>query len=497
MKRIFAAIIAVLTLCALGTGAFALVGASEATAKNPPVFIQELVVSDAWMSGLTQQNWMGALHQQTYVEGSYIWFIAKISVSAYEDTDGARLWTNGDEEAVLTVTSKDNCLNFSSASIAHFARIQGMDVASEQVRPNLDHLIEATASRAVFTFRCQALANPPVIENETLVFPQDLENLRMDGIVPADVFGIEAHSATKQKDYYLHFMAIANAATEGVCSATFRIDNPDALTFLRDQGAQEDENAAYPTENWWEWEYGDTSSDSMLLPGDRSIIYYVDNTLNDKIYAIMKINGKATPASEALGWKGPYGNTGSIYVIMNQELTQCYIGFAVSGGRLQGTVHWDRNYRANGEPGAFGNALTNRKAWDAASYRPLTTNNNGNSLLEVDSDISINRREMRYIFNFHGIETINPGAIDDAAFLAPSTGLAGASRTARETTAEARYNVSSGDSEFDALFVNPTEGVMQPTPTPSPSAAPDFVLPGSPFGPANTPEPTASAVPEQ
>ncbi len=490
MKKLFAAALVAMTLFALGTSALAIAPAQDAPEKNPPVFLSGLTVADAWMSGLTVQNWSGALTEQTYVEGRYIWFIAKISVSAYDETDGARLWTDGDEEAVLTITSKDNCLNFSSAAIANFAKISGMDVISKPIGHNSIGLIDARAESVVFTLGCQGLPDPPVVENGALVFPENLSTLKMDGIYPGGVYGAVEFRETRQKDYYLHFMAIANAATEGVCIATLNVNQADDQTFIRDPGAQEDEDAVYASENWWEWNMLTAESNAMLLPGDRSYIYYFDNTVNNTIYSMMKISGKAV--ANNLGREGPYNDSGSIYVIMNFEATRCYIGFAVSGGRLQGLVYWNNSYRGAGDPGAFRSALDNEKTWDAANYSPLLRNSN---MTEIGSRISITRTSVRALFNYFGIAPTNPGLIDDVTFLAPRTGRAGSSRSARETTAEARYNVSSGDSEFDDLFASKTFASPPPTPAPSPTPAPTLTLTALPMNTGGTPSPTPSPAP--
>lgn len=459
-------------LFALGTGAFALVAARDSPDKNPPIFISELTVSDAWMSGLTKQNWQKALFEQTYVEGSYIWFIAKISVSACDDTDSGQLWTNGDEEAVLTVTSKDNCLDFTGAGLANFALIQGMDVLSEGVDPNNGGLVEARAERVTFKFGCLAMQYPPTTKSaldKTLNFTEDLANLKMDGIYPEHFFGKDANYATLQKDYYLHFMAIANAATEGVCTATLKVNDTDAHTFLRDPAGQLDENAVYVTENWWETV--SESSNSQLNPGDRSYIYRFDNTVNGNVYSIMRING--VEAANSVGRDAPFDRTDSIYVVMNESATVCHFGFAVeSSGRIQGLVHWD-NDKKDVYPGAFTSAYTNAKTWDAGYYSHLITNAYGSDITAIGEDITINATELRAIFSYFGIARTNPAYVDDATFLAPRTGRAGSSRAAKETTAEARYNVSSGNSDLDALFVTPNTGAAQPEQTPAPTAAPD------------------------
>ncbi len=91
-------------MLAMGATAFALVADTPSTAKNPPVFISGMTVSDAWMSGLTMQNWQGSLTQQAYAEGNFIWFIARISVSAPGDTEGDHMWTgNSEDNATLTI----------------------------------------------------------------------------------------------------------------------------------------------------------------------------------------------------------------------------------------------------------------------------------------------------------------------------------------------------------------------------------------------------------
>ncbi len=492
MKKLAAAIFAAIILLLSGTGSLALVASGDNTQSNPPVFISNLVVSDAWMSGLTKQNWQGALQEQTYVEGSKIWFIATISVSAYEDTDSGYLWSGGAEEAVLTVSGKENCLNFSSASLAHFAKIRGMDVLSEEVDVNEGYLVEARADRAAFTFSCQTLSDPPIVEDKTLIFQDDLAHLKMDGIFPADMLGKGVHQATKQKDYYLHFMAVANAATEGVCTSTLSVDDTDAMTFLRDPDT-EAANDVYTSENWYS--PNDAGSNAQLHPGNRSYIYRFTNTQNNKTYTVMKISG--SEAANNNGWEGPFNNTRSIYVIMDIDSTRCYIGIAVSSsGQIQGLVYWNSSYRGTGMPGAFsggGGAKTNARTWDAANYSPLIENNNGNDLTVLGRNIAINATDLRAIFRYFGIARTNPGAVSDETFLAPGIGRSGSSRSVRETTAEARYNVSSGNKELDDLFVTKQQH-MAPALTPAPTTAPEFKLPGPLFG-AKTPEPTASPEP--
>ncbi len=494
MRKIIAAVFAVMMLFAIGTGTLALVAERDSEPKNPPIFIRSLVVADAWMSGLTRQNWQGALVDQTYVEGTDIWFIAAISVSAYEDTDSGQLWFNGSEEAFLSVTSQNNCLDFSSASLATFAKIKGMDVLSEQLNPVSSRLVEARYDRAVFRFSCQTLPDDPIVEHEALVFPEDLANLKIDGIFPADILGPGVHHATMQKDYYLHFKAVANAATEGVCIATLKVDDTEARRFLRDPDAQHDEEAAYLSANWWSPH--DENANALLNPGDRSFIYRIDNTVNNKVYSMMKLSGRAVENNS--GHEAPFRNTSSIYVIMNEGATECYVGFAVAGTRLQGLVYWDINYRGYRLPGLFsrdgGAGGDNRLTQDAANYSPLIENNSGNDLTRIGRNIGIDAAELRAIFSYFGIARTNPGAVDDATFLAPGTGRAGASRTARETSAEARYNVSSGNQELDDLFVTENP-YLEPPPSPSPAPSPELTLPRLPLDIAKPPEPTASPSP--
>ncbi len=493
MRKFIAAIFAVIFLFTIGAGSFALVAAGDSPDRNPPVFISELYVADAWMSGLTMQNWKSALVDQVYVEGSHIWFIAKISVSAYEDTDSGSLWYDGSEEAILTITSKDNCLDFSSAGVAHFAEIKGMDVQSEMVGPDNGALVEARANKATFKFTCQTLPSSPTVQNQALVFPDDLANLKMDGIFPHDLLYVGSNYATRQKDYYLHFMAIANKATEGVCTATLKVDDAEAMRFLRDPAGQRDRNAAYTSENWWA--PNDAVSAAQLNPGDRSYIYRLSNSVNNKAYSIMKISGQ--PAASVAGFDGPFNNTTGIYVIMNSDATQCYFGIAVSGTRIQGLVYWDVNQRARGVPGAFstgGGAETNELTWDASYYSPLVENLSGIDLTVLGRNILINATELRALFSFFGIARTNPAAIDDVTFLGRGRGRGGSSGAARESSAEARYNVSSDNPVLDDLFV--TDRFQQEVmPWPSPTAAPTLTLPGSPIDIGKTPEPSAEPSP--
>ncbi len=135
MKKLIAVTIVAIMMFALGATAFALVAETASSAANPPVWISGMTVSDAWMSGLTMQNWNGSLTQQAYAEGNYIWFIARISVSAPGDTDAEHLWTgSGEDHATLTIQGKDNCLNLTSANMATLARIDGMNVTARQIR---------------------------------------------------------------------------------------------------------------------------------------------------------------------------------------------------------------------------------------------------------------------------------------------------------------------------------------------------------------------------
>ncbi len=370
---------------ALGASAFALVAESTSSAANPPVWISGMSVSDAWMSGLTMQNWNGALTQQAYAEGNYIWFIAKISVSAPGDTDAEHLWTgNGEDNATLTISGKDNCLNLTSANMATLAKIDGMNVTARQIN-NVSQNVLSTANSVKFTFRSAA---PVSMDSQgVLQFNANfMSNLWIDGIYAknsyydgvnknaAGVLAPLANQATLQKDYFLHFMAIANAATEGVCVGTLKVNGSDEF---KRQGATNDANfdqwqsALYstPTQigtytdytshgSWYNWnanaannwtaQYNSQYSDTTILPGDRSVPVILYNTYNKVTYAIAEINGEATPWSVAQGWRGGYSNGGSIYVLMSADCAKFKVAFHVDGS-FRGLLAWNDDYRTGAQ----------------------------------------------------------------------------------------------------------------------------------------------------
>ncbi len=382
MKKLIAVTIIAIMMFALGATAFALVADTPASAANPPVFISGMTVSDAWMSGLTMQNWNGSLTQQAYAEGNYIWFIARISVSAPGDTQGEHEWTgNGEDTAVLTIQGKDNCLNLTSANMATLARIDGMNVTARQIN-NLAQRVTATSNQAKFTF---VSAAPAGVRERILYFdPNNLADLKLDGIYAKDKWYIEngnfndqhvgipyGHEATNQKDFYLHFMGIAQAATEGVCIGTLKVNGEEEF---KRQGAipatEYDRwfSAPYSTPTqigtysdyighgswyWWQrdndnnnWDasYPAQFSDTEIKPGDRSVPVILYNTYNKITYAIAEINGAATPWSTAQGWRGGYSNGGSIYVLMSQDCQDFKVAFHVDT-TFRGLLAWHEDYR--------------------------------------------------------------------------------------------------------------------------------------------------------
>ncbi len=519
MKRLIAVTIIAIMMFAMGATAFALVAETASSAANPPVWVSGISVSDAWMSGLTMQNWNGSLTQQAYAEGNYIWFIARISVSAPEDTDAEHLWTgNGEDHATLTIQGKDNCLNLTSANMATLARIDGMNVSARQIN-NVSTNVTATANSAKFTF---SSASPSGMSDGVLQFSTDnLSNLGLDGIYAKNSYydsttpnynasGVAipySNAATLQKDFYLHFMGIVNAATEGVCVATLKVNGSEE--FVR-QGATNNDNYdqwygtpySTPTQigtysdyngysTWYNWQanytgtnwagyYNSQFDDTVMLPGDRSVPVILYNTYNQITYAIAEINGEATPWSEAQGWRGGYSNGGSIYVLMSQDCQTFRVAFHVDT-TFRGLLTWDEDYRSGapvytnasqlgtlassdypfswsgdadiaartGEAGDF-DFFNNRRTWDAAYYMPLTSNDTSASGINLVASYhggTMATSELEAIFNFFGFAYTNPTPPTDEDFLLNSK---------LTSTAEARYNVA------NAVVTTPDTTVVIP-----------------------------------
>ncbi len=491
---------------ALGATAFALVADTPTGSLQPPVWLSGITVSDAWMSGLTMQNWSGSLTQQAYAEGNYIWFIARISVAAPGDTDGEHLWTgNGEDKATLTIQGKDNCLNLSSANMATLARIEGQSVTSRTIN-NATKNVSATSNQAKYTFTSMPAYGIDDQTDHLRFNPDNLMNLGLDGIYAADTYTSRfpdtyntqtgnqwrpGNAATLQKDYYLHFMAICNTATEGVCVGTLRVNGEDQFTRqgsemrddwksefsvpystptqLGDQGTPSD-YMGY--NNWYYWQrnggtygynwdaYNEAQYDRHTLkPGDRSVPVILYNTYNRITYAIAEINGEAV-ASTGMnhGWRGPYGNGGSIYVLMSQDCQDFKVGFAVSGGAFQGLVSWNDDFRdgspvldnfTGGKAGDF-DFFHNWHTWNAAYYIPLTSNETSggaNNLVASYNGGTMSTGELEAIFNFFGFAYTNPRAPTDADFLLNS---------ALTSTQEVRYNVA------NAVVTTPDNTIVIP-----------------------------------
>ena len=483
MKKLIAVTIVAIMMFALGASAFALVAETAASSSNPPVWISGMTVSDAWMSGLTMQNWNGSLTQQAYAEGNYIWFIARISVAAPGDTEAEHLWTGSGEEATLTIQGKDNCLNLTSANMATLAKISGMNVTARQIN-NQSNNAPSTANQAKFVFKSAPANN--VVNGELVFNDNEMANLKLDGIyakntyaldgvrptVEGEIYRVATHAATKQKDYFLHFMAIVNASTEGVCIGTLKVNGQDEFKRQGQNGVgapystpgQVGTNSDYTGYgNWYNWNtnglynedtfYGAQYSETEIKPGDRSIPVILYNTYNKITYAIAEINGKATTASADLGYRGPYANSGSIYVLMSKDCQTFKVGFAVANNAFQGLVTWNDDFRDGpngaGKAGDF-DFFNNSKTWDAAYYMSLTSNDTssgGINLVESYHGGSMSTSELEAIFNFFGFAYTNPKAPTDADFLLNSKLV---------TTAEARYNVA------NAVITTPDTTVVIP-----------------------------------
>ncbi len=501
MKKLIAVTIVAIMMLAMGASAFALVAESSAASAQPPVWISGMTVSDAWMSGLTMTNWTGSLTQQAYAEGNYIWFIARISVAAPGDTDAEHLWTGSGETATLTITGKDNCLNLTSANMATLAKINGMSVTARQIQNNNTSIVQATANQAKFTFK--SIAGYDVNSDNVVEFsPDSLQYLGLDGIYAKNTWVADPdatpytparNDATMQKDFYLHFMGIANAATEGVCIGTMKVNGSDEFvrqgdTYVAVDNIDDPARTAdywygtpYSTPgqvatgssylgygNWYQWNNVSSNNESTYLagqisstqinPGDRSVPVILYNTYNKITYAIAEINGKAVPSPNMeLGWRGPYANAGSIYVLMTKDCADFKVGFSVANGAFQGLVTWNDDFRdgspvlddyTGGKAGDF-NFFNNKHTWNAAYYIPLTSNDVSNSVNLVASynGGTMSTGELEAIFNFFGFAYTNPKAPIDADFLLRSSLI---------STQEARYNVA------NAVITTPDTTVVIP-----------------------------------
>ncbi len=264
--------------------------------------------------------------------------------------------------------------------MATLARIDGMNVTARQIN-NAANNVKVSASSAQFTFSSAAASTMDA--NNKLVFSADnLASLKLDGIYAGSSFfandnkvgGVNApypNVATLQKDFYLHFMAITNASTEGVCIATLKVNGTDE--FVRQgssmspngnygqtpaystatqiasfsdytaYGAWYNEKLNYSGNNWASTASGQMD-EHMIKPGDRSVPVILYNTYNKITYAIAEINGAATPWSVAQGFRGGYSNGGSIYVLMSKDCASFKVAFAVDG-TFRGLLDWNKDYR--------------------------------------------------------------------------------------------------------------------------------------------------------
>ncbi len=351
--------------------------------------------------------------------------------------------------------------------------------------------------------------------------PNNLAGLGLDGIYAKGTFydtdnlnynaaGVPipyANQATIQKDFYLHFMGIANAATEGVCVATLKVNGSEEF---KRQGAinnadfDEWSSAPYSTPTqigtysnytgygtWYNWQnnyagtnwagyYDSQFSDTLILPGDRSVPVILYNTYNKITYAIAEINGAATPWSVAQGWRGGYSNGGSIYVLMSENCQDFKVAFHVDT-TFRGLLAWSDDYRKGapvytdaaqlgtlatadypfswggdadiaartGVAGDF-DFFNNRRTWDAAYYMPLTSNDTSASGINLVASYhggTMPTSELEAVFNFFGFAYTNPKAPTDEDFLLNSK---------LTSTAEARYNVA------NAVVTTPDTTVVIP-----------------------------------
>ncbi len=256
MKKALVFALVVLTLMSIASSAFALVPASTATAKQSPVYINRLTVTDPYLTSLTVSNWGASMAGNTYAANTQIFFLAEIIVAGQKDTDGPLKWDgNALKTASLEFTSPNNAVNFSAANMAFFAQVNGFNVNSQSVTKNS----QITSTKAAFELNTDS--------------KNDLQGLYM------------APATAAAQTYYLHFAAITNAATEGVCKGTLSAGaGNDSMKY----------NRFYP-----------------LYDGNNTLVYNVAKVKNAE--------------------GGPWGGKGNIYVVAAPDNSGNVISFVVSG----------------------------------------------------------------------------------------------------------------------------------------------------------------------